>query len=97
MPRDKLFISYSRKDQTLFNELKVHLKPLERQGRLATWTDTDIEADSDWHQSIQTALSESAVGVLGEARGIWNWLEIRSRLKELPHLLRRIERNDIFG
>lgn len=64
MARDKLFISFSHKDQALFDQVMVNLAPWKRQGRLNIWTDADFEADSDWHQSIQTALAESAVAML---------------------------------
>jgi len=37
--RDKVFISYSHKDQKFVDELLAHLKPLERAGRVSAWSD----------------------------------------------------------
>ena len=35
----KAFISYSHKDETALDRLHVHLKQLERDGKLESWTD----------------------------------------------------------
>src|SRR3989442_651954 len=40
----EIFCCYARKDQELLLELKIHLIPLERQGLITIWADTDIGA-----------------------------------------------------
>ena len=92
MARDKLFISFSHKDQALFDQVMVNLKPWKRQGRLI-WTDANIEADSDWHQSIQTALAESAVAMLLVSPDFLNSDYIAD--SELPVLLKAREQDEI--
>jgi AbiTii/TIR domain len=62
--RDKVFISYSHKDARFCEELKTHLRPLERAGRVSTWSDKQIEAGTQWLQEITTALSKTKVAVM---------------------------------
>jgi hypothetical protein len=40
--RTKVFISYSHKDTKWLKRLQVHLKPLERDGVVERWDDTQI-------------------------------------------------------
>ncbi len=64
MIRKRIFISHSHKDEKLFKELLVHLKPwLDRQV-LDVWTDKDINAGQKWHKEIQEAVRSTAVAVL---------------------------------
>lgn len=62
--RTKVFISYSRKDIETLNELKVYLKPLEREGILDCWDDSKIEAGKKWKEEIKTALDEAKIAIL---------------------------------
>ena len=62
--RNAVFVSYSHKDEKFLKELVAHLKPLERQGRLSTWSDLQIRAGSQWFDEIQEALSRTRVAVL---------------------------------
>lgn len=62
--RDQVFISYSHRDTPWMEQLRVHLKPLERAGRVSVWADTDIQPGSDWRQDIDTALARARVAVL---------------------------------
>ncbi|MEM7087672.1 MAG: hypothetical protein AAF489_15940, partial [Bacteroidota bacterium] len=39
-----LFVSYSHKDNLYLNRLKVHIKPLERNGSIQLWSDTLIQS-----------------------------------------------------
>ena len=64
MPRTKVFISYSHKDEKWLERLQVHLKPLERDKRIDRWDDTRIQAGADWHEEIREALDAAAVAVL---------------------------------
>jgi len=55
----EIFICYARKDQLLLNELKAHLIPLQRQGRIMIWADTDIGAGTEWEKEIKKHLDTS--------------------------------------
>ena len=62
--RDKVFISYSHKDNKFLKELLAHLKPLERAGRVTSWSDEQIQPGSQWFGEIQRALASTKVAVL---------------------------------
>jgi TOMM system kinase/cyclase fusion protein len=61
--RDKVFISYSHKDQAWLEELQTMMKPLVRSGALLPWADTMIRPGADWRGQIQAALATARVGV----------------------------------
>lgn len=68
-PQDKtnslsVFISYSHNDTVFLKRLQVHLKQLEREGRVDRWDDTRIKSGQDWKAEIKTALSKAGVAVL---------------------------------
>ena len=62
--REKVFISYSHKDASWMERLRVHLEPLERTGLLDFWFDEDIEPGDDWFAAIEKAIDETRVAVL---------------------------------
>lgn len=62
--RTKVFVSYSHKDTQWMERLKVHLTPLEREGMLDFWIDTDIEPGQQWYDEIEEAIAEAKVAVL---------------------------------
>jgi TIR domain len=62
--RDKVFISYSHKDQEWLAQLQNMMKPLVRSGAVLPWADTMIRTGADWHEQIQTALTTAKVGVI---------------------------------
>ena len=43
-----LFFSYSHKDETLRNELEIHLAMLKREGTIEAWHDRKIMAGDDF-------------------------------------------------
>jgi nucleoside phosphorylase len=60
----KVFISYSHKDTRWLDRLRVHLKPIEREGIIDLWDDTKIAAGVQWKGAIFEALETSKVAVL---------------------------------
>ncbi len=62
--RTKLFISYSHADADWLERLQVHLKPLEREGRLERWDDTRIAPGEKWEEAIRDAIASAKVAVL---------------------------------
>ncbi|TVP71410.1 MAG: TIR domain-containing protein [Leptolyngbya sp. LCM1.Bin17] len=60
-----VFISYSHRDEGLKDELvNYHLKPLQRQGKINTWEDRQIEAGAEWAREIKTNLEKADIVLL---------------------------------
>jgi hypothetical protein len=59
-----VFISYSHKDAAWLEKVKMFLQPLEDQGLLRIWDDTNIQPGSKWLEEIQLSLESAQVGVL---------------------------------
>jgi len=57
----RLFISYSRKDESLRESLGDHLTALQREGVIATWHDRQITAGHDWAGEINDALEAADI------------------------------------
>ena len=64
VPRNRIFISYNHKDQYWLDRLLVHLRPLERQGRLELWSDRQIRAGDEWREEIKKAIESCQAAVL---------------------------------
>lgn len=62
--RNRVFISYSHRDKKFLDELLVHLKPLERAGRVSAWSDKQIDPGTKWFNEIKNALALTRVAVL---------------------------------
>src|SRR2546423_2881918 len=60
----KLFFCYAHEDEPLLNQLKSHLRPLQRQGLIDVWYDRDISAGSDWEQEIKEQLHTAQIILL---------------------------------
>jgi hypothetical protein len=62
--RDRVFISYSHKDERFRDELQTHLRPYLRKGTIAAWSDVQIEPGSKWFDEIKAALTKTAIAVM---------------------------------
>lgn len=60
----KVFICYSHKDADWLERLRVHLKPIEREGIIDLWDDTKVAAGLQWKEAIKNALETARVAVL---------------------------------
>lgn len=60
----EIFCCYARKDQHLLQELKIHLMPLQRQGHITIWSDTDIGAGTEWEHEIDKHINTADVILL---------------------------------
>lgn len=81
-----VFISYSHKDVVWLTKLKMFLRPLEDQGLVRVWDDTDIRPGSQWMDEIQQSLAGARVAVFLITQHFLNSDFIRE--KELPVLLK---------
>lgn len=91
--RDKIFISYSHKDDSYLNALKTHLHPLELIDKLEEWDDQKIAVGGDWDNQIITAINETAVAILLISKDFLASDYIMK--KELPPLLEACEKEKI--
>ncbi len=60
----KIFFSYAHEDEALLNQLKSHLRPLQRQGIIDVWYDRDISAGTEWEREISQHLDSSQIILL---------------------------------
>ena len=81
----RLFVSYSHKDERWLSRLLVHLRPVERTGRIDLWADTRIRPGEQWSTAIESALANAELGVLLVSADFLASEFITS--KELPPLL----------
>src|SRR6266487_1683887 len=60
----EVFCSYAREDKDLCDQLRKHLRPLERQGQLTFWYDRLINAGTDRAEVIDEHLSAASLILL---------------------------------
>src|SRR5690242_5053800 len=61
---NKVFISYSRRDQGYLERLQEHLKPYVRTGSLSLWTDSSLRPGDRWKEVIERALETAQIAIL---------------------------------
>ena len=59
-----VFVSYSHADTEWLEQIRVHLRPLERQGLIELWDDTRIQPGMRWREVIERALESAACAVM---------------------------------
>src|SRR5436309_15328243 len=64
MSRIEIFCCYARKDQELLNDLKTHLIPLQREGLISIWNDTDISPGTNYEEEINRHLNTAHIIIL---------------------------------
>jgi hypothetical protein len=62
--RQHLFISYSHQDKTWLDRLRVHLRPLVRDGLIDVFDDTKIKPGARWRDEIKGALDKARIAIL---------------------------------
>jgi hypothetical protein len=60
----ELFISYSHRDEDLFNRLKAHLANLRRHGVIDDWHDRKIMPGEDWSRQIDEHINSAKIILL---------------------------------
>ncbi|WP_445628750.1 toll/interleukin-1 receptor domain-containing protein [Nostoc sp. DSM 114167] len=59
-----IFFSYSHRDETLRDELEIHLAMLKKQGFIETWHDRRITAGEEFDKAISKNLEEADIILL---------------------------------
>ena len=90
---NKIFISYSHKDQEWKEKLVTHLGVLEKQYLLQTWNDEDITVGDNWYFQIEQALNSSSVAILLITADFLNSDFILK--KEIPQLIGRRQKDGL--
>jgi tetratricopeptide (TPR) repeat protein len=61
---NKVFISYSHKDEEWKDRLVTHLRVLEMEGYCSLWDDKKIKAGDDWLPDIENTLNEAQIIIM---------------------------------
>lgn len=59
-----LYFCYAQKDKTLRDELEKHLATLKQLGQIATWSDGELQAGSEWREEIANHLRTADIILL---------------------------------
>jgi hypothetical protein len=62
--KHSIFISYSHKDVNWLDEVKTHLKPLERYYGIDEWDDKKLRSSDKWKDEISKALNNATIAIL---------------------------------
>ncbi len=94
----KIFVSYAHRDELLLKKLKMHLKPLSRQGLIDLWYDRNISAGAEWEREIDKHLENAQIILLlispelersileqRMPRSLAYVLQVRQSVRQAPH------------
>jgi uncharacterized protein len=84
----KIFIVYAREDQTALNDLKAHLRPLEKRGDVQVWYDGEILPGEKWDDAIKHNLETADMVLLFISKSFFN-----SEYIEQTELKKALERH----
>ncbi len=60
----EVFCCYAREDQEMLTYLRKHLAPLERQGQITIWSDTNLNAGVEWEKELHQHLESADIVLL---------------------------------
>src|SRR5713101_1991425 len=60
----EIFCCYAREDRSFLNKLKMHLMPLQREGLISIWNDTDIRPGTNDEEEINRHLNTADIILL---------------------------------
>lgn len=87
--RPEVFLSYAHADSDYLDRLMVHLRPLERDAAIVSWSDARIQPGKMWREEIEQALSRASIAILLISADFLASDFIASN--ELPPLLRKAQ------
>ncbi len=106
----KIFFCYAHEDEALLNQLKSHLKPLQRQGLIDFWHDRDISAGTEWEREIKEHLDTAQIVLLLVSADFMNSeycyssemkraleRDERKEARVIPIILRPVDWKDVLG
>src|SRR5690242_884245 len=87
MSRPQIFMSYSRKDRRLEDDLADQIRVLERGRGIKVWDDQNIRAGDEWSPKLENEINKSSVAVLMISARFLTSSYIMT--KELEHVMSR--------
>jgi tetratricopeptide (TPR) repeat protein len=90
---NKIFISYSHKDEKWKERLVGHLEVLEIEGYFTLWDDSKIELGDNWFHQIEKELNEAAVVILMISKDFL--ISDFIRKEEVPRILERRQKEGV--
>lgn len=93
MARTKVFVSYSRVDTDVRNEVLRALRAVPRINNVLWWDEGEIDIGDKFHPKIQLGLAESKIGILLLSNASFTSDYILHH--ELPYLIQHAEAGDL--
>src|SRR5712691_9965245 len=93
MTRTKVFISYSRAEIAIRDEVLRSLRAVPRINEVLWWDEQDIDIGERFHPKIQRALAESRIGIL--LLSTYSFTSDYIVRHELPYLIEHAEVDEI--
>ncbi len=63
-PNGPVFVSYAHADAKWLSRLLIHLRPLERTGRIQLWHDRKLTSGDRWRREITDVVNSASVAIL---------------------------------